>query len=454
MRKSVFLVTCIMMFVFGSILLPSVNAETFDIGQKLESDMLIYQFQPFTSGAYIEAAGEHERNLSSAIFDGNLSTGINQTVIDNQLNFRLYFLQPLYVNNITIKPKFGNRKSDYDLSFNIFYTTKGPSIVGGDEKFFLINGFISGLGLVIYPNGTNQFYFNDIIINHTPLNSGQVPTNYQPQINQINQELYSIKNNINSLEVNIENITNNLTSEYNDSALKNELQTKIDQLNLEINALEENITQINNNLPLEYNDSALKLLVNDLTQELASTKEDITKIRNNLSSEYDDSGVKSSIFNLESNNVFMSLKIVNLTIKIENLTSELEKISTEVQNLQSKEGVEDSSSEKGDRLYQYSTNIVFGIIIIVLLIVILGLAMMVLKNKGQQGSKPTLENGVYSNVMHEILFDNKQQNANASNTELNIALENKYKSGKMSEQTYNSLKNLIRNLEHSQQMKK
>jgi len=145
---------------------------------------------------------------------------------------------------------------------------------------------------------------------------------------------------------------------------------------------------------------------------------------------------------------------VNLTIKIENLTTELEKISSEVQNLQSKEGVEDTGSEKEDKLYQYTTNIVFGIIIVVLLLIILGLAILVLKHKGQQGSKPTLENGIYSNVMHEILFDTKQQAANKSNDDLNIALENKHNTGGMSDQTYNSLKNLIQDLEHSQQMKK
>ena len=90
------------MLLLGCNLFSTANGAVFDIGDKLESDMEIIQFQPFTSGALVRA-DKHEINNTSLIFDGNLSTGIDQKFNDNLLYFRIYFLQSLLVNNITIK---------------------------------------------------------------------------------------------------------------------------------------------------------------------------------------------------------------------------------------------------------------------------------------------------------------------------------------------------------------
>lgn len=456
MIKKICVWMILLVFILSCILAPNVNAKTFKIGSRLpEGDINLYLY---TSGGVV-SCDPLFKDYVSLIFDGNESTGVNNTIGSGiDWNLWLSFPNPINVSTITAKPTFGGGSGKYTIQVaykdNWGYVA---SFVNG-EKTFKINCTIETLYLSIIKNGTNEFYFNDIIINYTPISSEVNSTNYQPQINQINQDLNTIQNDIDTLEVTFDNFTNIEPSEYNDTTLRNEFQNQINLLNGKIISLEENVTAVNNKIPTNYNDSSyndstIKDLINDLDLEIKSLKEDLIQINKSIPLAYDDSALKSNIFKLDSEDKIIIQKIGNLTIRIENLTTELEKLSSEVQNIQSKEGVEEGSSENNNKVFEISYYLFIGVIIIILLLIILMLSFMVLKKKSQMGSKPTLENGIYSNVMHEILFKPNQQNANEPNDELSNAMDNKYKNGDMSEKTYNSLKNLIQNLEQDRQMK-
>jgi predicted nucleic acid-binding Zn-ribbon protein len=307
-----------------SLILPCVNAEVFDIGEEVDSYLEMYNFHAFTSGAYIRGDG-HEVNLSHLIFDGNLSTGIDQNVTAGSLRFRLQFIYPLYVNNITIKPKFGNGSSNYSLDVLIYSSTFSPEISGGDEKFLQVNGFINGFILDIYPNGTDQFYFNDLIINYTPTNSFQDEIDdLTEQINEINLKINELNNSVNTLNLTPDEV-NNITIEINDLNFKiNELNNSINNLNLlteEVN----NISEQLNNLILDLNElnntiNMMNLTDNEILEGFANLQSSYMQLNGsfaNLDSYLD--SYEDRVLQLESENAAMSSDIHNLTEEIEKL---------------------------------------------------------------------------------------------------------------------------------------
>jgi len=420
MKKSIIYAICMLMFVFGSVFLPTVNAETFDIGEKMQSDLNSIKYFSYTSGAVIETDPDLV-NLFPSILDGNLSTGIdiNKEVNNNELYFRLLFIYPLYVNNITIKPKFGNGSSSFSLSISLFIGSL-KALTGNSEITYQINGPISGFILVIFPNGTNQFYFNDVIINYTP--SSLNLEGIQKQINKINQDINSIYNDI--------------------IVLKNDI--------IEI---KENITNIKNNMPSEYNDSALQDQINNLTQEINSLKENLTRINNSIPSKYNDSSIKSNIFSLETENVFLKQQIGNLTIKINNLTTELEKLSSEVQNLQGVGGDKTNDTEQNYRIHEYTYTIIFGVIIIILLLIILKLSLIVLKRKPHEVEKPKPDDILISKIKYDILTNKEIKDSRLYDDEYKRLLENGYRKGEMSPETYNYIKSVLEVSEKPQNKK-
>jgi prefoldin subunit 5 len=356
------LTTLIIIGILSSVVLPSVNAEVFDIGTKVsESDLDDngYKLVYFDSGSRIYTEPDFI-NYTPSIFDGNESTGLDHDFGPGHdlMWVVLNFPYAYYVSNITIKPTFGGSTTNYTIYILIgeVYT---PMITfrNSTEKAFQINGKITGISLLLYSEGTNHFYFNDVIINYT-----STPTNLTEVIAAIN----ILTNTVNSLQNQINNLTwqidvlnnmisemNNTINELNQTQLQildnitniwssyNQLNSSIINLIKEIENLNittnENITLIKNDLTLIGTDiynlhqsmenltnnvtelSKIQVQINKTTQDIHNLNQNITEIKNTMPSEYDDTILTNRVFQLESENAALSLEIENLTTEIEKL---------------------------------------------------------------------------------------------------------------------------------------
>jgi hypothetical protein len=414
---------CILMFILACIFLPFSEAETFQVGEKTsESDLDHwgdFKYHYFDSESVLWG---YEKYLDyfPSIFDGNESTGLKKYFgkDSGSLNVWVLFPDPIFINNITVKPSFGGNKSKYSISIN--YQDSGITLnwKSDEEKTFKINTLIDTLHLSIFEenfiggngNGTGYYIFNEVIINFTPSidNSADI----QKQINLLNQNLNKVINDIVVVKKDIKN-------------------------------LKENITNIKNTIPSEYNDSVIKDQIKNLTQEINSLKENLSKFNNSKPMAYNDSTLKSGISGLENKNLFLKQQINNLTIKINNLTSELKKLSEEVKNLEgtSTGGIEAKSDELS--YLQNSGFVILIVIIIVLLLVIFKLSIIISKKQHSASETKMTENGVYSKVMQNLMFDYEPDRVKLSDDELRLALDKKYRSGEMSSETRKDIKNII-----------
>ena len=215
------LISCLLVFILGCNLFQTADAMTFNIGEKIDSDLKIATtgYNPFSSGAIV-SANNLKINYTSLIFDGNSSTGINVTETSGSLIYRVYFPIPLFVTNITTKNHFDNGSSNYSFYIYIVNRVDGNHRLCSNlnsEIFFQMNCYIDSVEITIYPNGTNQYYFNDVIINYTALPSNNTEllkeinelkkyiNSFQTQINIINKKIRDLKNIVNELNVTINN---------------------------------------------------------------------------------------------------------------------------------------------------------------------------------------------------------------------------------------------------------
>lgn len=405
----------------------------FDIGNIIsESDKLSggnQQWYYFDTKVMVETHPTLKKYVP-LIFDGNLSTGINKNFGPDHsyINIELVFPDKFYVNNITVRPNFngkatkcgfwifiGNDNSHFCLPFTI-------------NKTFQINSLIDGLNIQLQTNGTNQVYFNDVIINYTPSlsdsNSFQSSNEIQNQLNLLNSNIISINNEITTLKKNI-------------------------------NKIKEDIKKIQTNNISANNNVTLQNQIDNLTKEVNSLKENLSKIKNSIPTEYNDSKLLGSIFNLEIKNINLTQKINNLTVKINNLTTELDKLSEQVKNLESS-GVSgaDGQEEKDLGYFQNGGLVVLIVIIIVLLLVILKLSLYILKKRELSQENRVTENEVYSKVMHDIMFDFKPERKKIGSDEIKTKLDMKFQNGKMSDETYDDMKKIISTHEKIQSKKK
>ncbi len=415
MRKSLFIMACVLVILFGSVFIPSVNAETFKIGKKVsEGDFPVYAF---SSGVVVETDPEYI-DYVSLIFDGNNSTGINNNFNNGEDKFRIQLNFDCYVNinSIIVKPHFGGGVSDYQLGVSVASNFHSLEDRSSDEKIFYVNSSIKEISLRIYDknygsgNETGYFCFNDVIINYTPSSNNH--NDMQSQINKINQDILTINNNM----VNLKN---------------------------DINNIKDNITNIKNNMPIVYNDSALQDKINNLKTELDSLKKNLSELENNLNSNQTNSGLKGRVVNLEAENVILNQKIGNLTLKLENLTTELEKLESEVQNLGQKSGDGNGNGEQESSLSQYSSNILLGIIVIILLLIILKLTLTIYKRKHREMEDLEPDDVLMNNIRHEMQTNNKMKSSRLYDDESKLMLETKYRKGEMSEETYNYIKKVL-----------
>jgi hypothetical protein len=245
-----FMIALFMIGILSCMVMPSVNAVTFDIGEEMDSDLksLGRDYHPYTSGAIFDG-GDFSNNLTSSIFDGNLSTGIEITHTSNPLYFWVHFPMPLFITNMTFKPYFGNGSSNYSLF--IYLADRYSDYIGlwqdtNGERTSQLNCYIDSFRLTIYRNGTDKYYFNDVIINYISTNQTDVITSIDFLTNTVN----SLQNQINNLSQDITEIKNTMPSEYNDTILANQV-FQLDSENAALRLEIENLTKDIENLTTE-----------------------------------------------------------------------------------------------------------------------------------------------------------------------------------------------------------
>jgi len=266
--------------IFTCMVLPGMNAETFDIGTKVaesDPDVSGNQWYYFDSGCMIKTKPDYI-DYVPLILDGNESTGIDYNFGPTHDKMLLYLVFPysLNVTNITLKPAYHGNASEYIGQSLLIYINSLETwydLPYAEDKIIYINGTINTIRLYLDSNGTNHFYFNDMIINYTPSFSN---------IDEIRDQINYLTAQINLLNIRI-----------------NELNNTINELNLTQDILE-NVT----NLLATYN---------QLNESFTNLIDEIGNL-------------DSRVFQLESENVALKFEVTNLTMEIENLTQEIEKL--------------------------------------------------------------------------------------------------------------------------------
>jgi hypothetical protein len=302
--------TLIIIGILSSMVLPSVNAEVFDIGTKIsQSDTDHndrFRLAYFDSGSVVYAEKEYV-DYTEPIFDGDESTGIDHNFGSgfNTIGFELVFPYPIYVTNITVKPSFHGKASNsslfvtFDTLLELQFSDRNPT-----QQTFQVNCKIVGVVLYISKVGANDFYFNDVLINYSPEPTN--PDNIVAAIDHLNNSFMTLQNQINSL---------NLTTNENITQIENQfalIESNINDLHQSLVDLTTNVTEL----------SEIQNLIDQTTQDILYLNENITEIKNTIPLEYDDTALTTRVFQLESENAALSNDIQNLTKEIENLKDE------------------------------------------------------------------------------------------------------------------------------------
>jgi chaperonin cofactor prefoldin len=266
--KAIFWIAISIISIFSYMIFPMVNAETFNIGTKIaDSD---FGWVTFSSGIVVTTERDY-LNYTSSIFDGDLSTGLDHDFGPGHdyASFILDFPYKYYINNLTIKPSFGGNVSKYSIS--IFYLGGGIDIVSeaNTPDTININRTLDGIRLTLNSNGTNHFYFNDLIINYTP--SASNLDQLQIQINELKQQFYLLNNQMNELNNSINDM--NQTQDEIPENVSN-LLIRFDQLNESFANFTDEIDNLKNDIfQLESKNSAFMNEIEDLTLEIENLKD-------------------------------------------------------------------------------------------------------------------------------------------------------------------------------------
>jgi uncharacterized coiled-coil DUF342 family protein len=352
--------------------MPTGDAVVFDIGEKMESEI---NREVFSSGAVV--IGSQYDNLTK-LFDGNLSTGINNIWPGHQtVWYTIQFPISIYIRNITAKPQFGGSSSSYTVGARIAGSDVMSEPLCTNERTFIFNCPVDALEFTIKENGTNKFNFNDFIINYIPLTNAtgflqeinelrNTINSFQNQIDNLNTEINNLKNSFNQLNSTLNNFNktiNNINQTQqqiideisNLWVFYNKLNGTIKDLKQDIininSTIYQNITQIESNLIIIENDIInIKKNINNVTlnsnnitvlQDLINVaQEDITNLKTNLTGlsesipdAYDDTNLQNKILTLESENAKLKNDMLNQTTEIDNLNTEINILNTDLNNL-------------------------------------------------------------------------------------------------------------------------
>lgn len=342
----------LMIGIFNCIVLPVVNAETFDIGTEVtesDPDSGGYRWYYFDSGCMIRIKPDYIDHVP-LILDGNESTGIDYDFGpgNDSMLIHLVFPNPYYVNNITFRPVFNGNASEYkgDQLIYIGGVEYWFSLPFFEEKTIHINGSINTIRLWLDSNGTNHFYFNDVIINYT--SSPSITDELQDQINNLTQQLYLIDNRINELNNSINKL--NLTQSELIENVSN-LLIMYDQLNSSFINLNNEFENLDNRvLNLEEENIVFKQEIENLTSEMENLTLEITNFNNRVFQlEYENRALRNDINNLTSESDNLTLEITNLDNRIIQLESENTALYYDIENLSTYiEELKDAQNEPDD----------------------------------------------------------------------------------------------------------
>ena len=219
-----FWIGLLVMGMFIGMILLGVSAEVFDIDNKTSESQIDHRDMKlvnFESGSKLYIEPDYIDYIP-LILDGNENTGINYNFGPDheQMFFELIFPEAYLVSNITVKPTFGGGTSAYTMYINsnsIYSPWLAQDVT--TQKTFHLNCSIIGIWFWLDSNGTNHYYFNDIIINYDPRES------FQNQISDLTAQIVSLDNEIDNLTIQINNLENeldNLDSEVEDLKQKAE----------------------------------------------------------------------------------------------------------------------------------------------------------------------------------------------------------------------------------------
>jgi len=339
--------------IFSLLLATPASALNYDIGRKSSgggnADWYLYD-----SGASVKISDTKYLDYLHLILDGNESTGLDHKFGSGSsgFNVNIEFTSPLFVNNITVKPKYNGSASSYLLSvandnFGAYLATSETT-----EKKYSLNVIIDSMQFTIDNGGTDHFYFNDIIIEYTPLLndlSGVVET-----LEILIDNIENINNNYNSIKNELETINNyifdadsqlleNITRLWNSFSMLNQsinfLSQQLQQLNVSvyknITGLENNVVSINQEISNlheliknlieddDNDDDALEDIndrLNDTGDDIDNLYENVTLIRKNiLEGSGGDNTLIDRIFQLENENTILKQELENLTKRIDNI---------------------------------------------------------------------------------------------------------------------------------------
>ncbi len=162
--------------ILSSVVLPSVNAETFDIGEKLLRTSYHQTGYYYSSGIILDMGWEDEElyNNITLMFDGNRTTGIDQDTVDFSHGIKLIFPYAFFVNNITFFPVFGGGTTNYTVRLLYYNSMSDMSESTNKSQVFNTNCFLTEIWIDLDSGyGNNHIYFNDVIINYTPSESSE-----------------------------------------------------------------------------------------------------------------------------------------------------------------------------------------------------------------------------------------------------------------------------------------
>ena len=120
----------------------------------------------YSSGAEIYCPAEFKDNIKN-IFDGNTSTGLDQSSSLNYAVFHLAFPYPLNVSTITVMNTYNATTCTYNLAAFTPYSEAGIAGSATVGKTYHINHTIVALDLTIQ-RMFGRYCFNDVLINYTP----------------------------------------------------------------------------------------------------------------------------------------------------------------------------------------------------------------------------------------------------------------------------------------------